>query len=83
MTQGFLFEDLSIYMNQTFGVLNDGLVAQADALLPGSPFVLANGFSHLSPAFYDGLHCSIHPTKMFEALAYLATTKLPGRGERL
>jgi hypothetical protein len=69
---GLLFEDLGVYMQQSFGVPNDGLVAQLDAILPGSPFVLCDGMSHTASVLNDRVNCSILPSVVFEALAYMA-----------
>jgi hypothetical protein len=72
---GLIPEDLSKYMYDTFGAENDGLVAQADAILPGAPFVLAKGISHLAPVFNDIPHCDILPSIFIQALCYMATRK--------
>jgi hypothetical protein len=72
LPRGLLFEDLGAYMQQSFGVPNDGLVAQLDAILPGSPFVLCDGMSHAAPVLNDRVNCLVRPSVAFEALAYMA-----------
>lgn len=74
LPEGLLFEDLSRYMRDTFGIDNDGLVAVTDAILPGSPFVLADGVSHMAPVFNETLNCLVLPSHAIEALAYMAAS---------
>lgn len=72
MPKGDLPEELGAYINDTFHVKNDGLVVEMDAVLPGSPFVLANGISHVAPVFNNIPYTETLPSVCIEALCYMA-----------
>jgi len=60
-----------------FDLDSDGLVAVTDAILPGSPFVLADGLSHIAPVFNVYPNCNLLSSVVLEALAYMSATERP------